>query len=161
MTKLSLLALLCSALAIGHASAQTVTVDPGEEVISTDETDPAPISAQRQAPPPAPPIQTVKIVGKQTYDSLRLRMVMNFPSNVKTVQQATQYMLETVNFKLILNPANPEQTKRILSRPLLPQDRDGSLKTIEDGLLQISGDDTLLVIDRKNKLITFELMEKQ
>lgn len=102
------------------------------------------------------PVQRVEIKAHSKYDPLRLKIVMRFPANVKTIQQATQYMLETVDYKLTLSPANPEETRMILSRPLLPQDKDGSLKTIEDGLLQISGDDTVLIIDRTNKLISFE-----
>ena len=106
-------------------------------------------------------VAVVKIAGIKKYDPLRLKMVMRFPSNVKTIQQATQYMLETVDYKLTLSPLNPEETRKILSRPLLPQDRIGGLQTIEDGLLQISGDDTVLIIDRENKLISFELQSKK
>lgn len=106
-------------------------------------------------------VAVVKIAGTKKYDPLRLKMVMRFPSNVKTIQQATQYMLETVDYKLTLSPLNPEETRKILSRPLLPQDRIGGLQTIEDGLLQISGDDTVLIIDRENKLISFELQSKK
>jgi hypothetical protein len=107
------------------------------------------------------PLQIVKIAANKKYDPLRLKMVMRFPANVKTIQQATQYMLETVDYKLTLSPLNPNETRQILSRPLMPQDRIGGLQTIEDGLLQISGDDTVLIIDRANKLISFELQGKK
>lgn len=109
------------------------------------------------APPtdfPADP-HVVKVSGR-TFDPLRLKVVMSFPPNVKTIQQATQYLLETANYKLALSPTHAEETRLILSRPLLPQDRDGSLKAIEDALLQISGDDTVLIIDRENKMLSFE-----
>jgi hypothetical protein len=102
---------------------------------------------------PAAPI--VKVTGRN-FDPLRLKVVMKFPPNVKTIQQATQYLLETANYKLALSPDHPEETRAVLSRPLLPQDRDGSLKAIEDALLQISGDDTVLVIDREHKMLSFE-----
>jgi hypothetical protein len=125
---------------------------------------PAPYPAA--APPaqevaPDAPIPTVEVVALPTYDPLRLKVVMQFPANVKTIQQATQYMLETVNYKLTLSPLNPEESKRILSRPLMPQDRDGKLRTIEDGLLLISGDDTVVIVDRIHKLISFELQKKK
>lgn len=103
--------------------------------------------------PADPPV--VKVSGR-TFDPLRLKVVMHFPPNVRTIQQATQYLLETANYKLALSPTNPEETRQILSRPLLPQDRDGSLKAIEDALLQISGDDTVLIIDREHKMLSFE-----
>lgn len=107
------------------------------------------------------PLPVVKIPANKKFDPLRLKVIMRFPANVKTIQQATQYMLETVDYKLTLNPLDPEETKKILSRPLMAHDRNGSMQTIEDGLLQISGDDTVLIIDRNNKLISFELQNKK
>lgn len=128
------------------------------------ETSPAPAQPQTAdaAGVVGPNTPVVQVVGrKTTYDPMRLKVVMRFPANVKTIQQATQYMLETVNYKLTLSPLNTEESRQILSRPLLPQDGDGSLKSIEDGLLQISGEDTVLIIDRANKLISFELQKKK
>lgn len=132
------------------ASARASRAQPAPEV-------PAALAAEPGAPaddtPADPPV--VKVSGR-TFDPLRLKVVMHFPPNVRTIQQATQYLLETANFKLALSPTNPEETRQILSRPLLPQDRDGSLKAIEDALLQISGDDTVLIIDREHKMLSFE-----
>jgi hypothetical protein len=105
------------------------------------------------------PVQKVKVSGPK-YDPLRLRITMNFPPNVKTVQQATQYILETINYKLVMSPTNPDETKEIISRKLMAQDNNGALRTIEDGLLTISGEDVVLVVDRVNKLVTFEHPEK-
>ena len=105
------------------------------------------------------PMQLITVKAKAPFDNLRLRVIMRFPANVKNIQQATQYLLEATNYKLVLNPDSPDEARRILSRPLLAQDRDDSLKTIEDALLQIAGEDTVLVIDRSNRLISFEFME--
>lgn len=125
--------------------------------------------ARSTAPDPAPAnnpaspdsVAVVQIPATSKYDPMRLKVAMQFPPNVKTIQQASQYLLETVNYKLALNPLSPEESKRILARPLLAQDKDGSLRTIEDGLLLISGDDTVLIIDRAHKLISFELQKKK
>ncbi|WP_395398706.1 hypothetical protein ACHMW6_00135 (plasmid) [Pseudoduganella sp. UC29_106] len=106
-------------------------------------------------------IPKVRIAARQPLDPLRLRVVMQFPPNVTTVQQAAQYLLETAQYKLVLSPANPNDTRRILTRPLLGQDKDGSLQTIEDALLIVGGDDTVLVIDRENRMITFEFIGNQ
>ena len=103
-------------------------------------------------------VQQVRVPARQKFDPLRLNVVMQFPANVKTVQQAAQYLLETANFKLVLNPADPDGSRQIFARSLLPQDIDGSLQTIENALLLIGGDDTVLIIDRANKLITFEFL---
>lgn len=113
-----------------------------------------PVALDEEIPEQAP-ATVVKVTGRN-FDPLRLKVVMKFPSNVKTIQHATQYLLETANYKLALSPTHAEETRAILSRPLLPQDRDGSLKAIEDALLQISGDDTVLIIDREHKMLTFE-----
>lgn len=126
---------------------------------------PAPRAAASTAPEQdavddgGPAVVEVSARNLPKYDPLRLKVVMKFPPNVKTIQQASQYLLETANYKLTLNPANEEDSRIILSRPLLPQDRDGSIKTIEAGLLQISGDDTILVIDREHKMVSFEFMK--
>lgn len=120
-----------------------------------------------QAPEAAPArqagvqkIPAVRVSARQKFDPLHMNVIMQFPSNVKTVQQAAQYLLETAKYKLVLNPADPEASRQILSRSLLPQDVDGSLQTIENALLLIGGDDTILIIDRTNKLISFEFLPK-
>ena len=107
------------------------------------------------------PIEQITVKGKKPFDNLRLRVVMRFPANVSNIQQATQYLLETTDYKLVLSPGAPDEARRILSRALLPQDRDDSLKTIEEALLQIAGEDTVLVIDRANKLISFEFLTSE
>lgn len=134
------------------ARAQASAARPAPEAPATPAVEPA--TLDNDVPEPAdPPI--VKVPAR-TFDPLRLKVVMRFPPNIKTIQHATQYLLETANYKLALSPTNPEETRMILSRKLLPQDRDGSLKAIEDALLQISGDDTVLIIDRENKMLSFE-----
>lgn len=104
-------------------------------------------------------LQQVHVPARK-FDPLRIKVIMQFPANVKTVQQAAQYLLETAKYKLVMNPADPEASRQILSRALLPQDADGSLQTIENALLTIGGDDTILIIDRANKLISFEFLSQ-
>ena len=133
------------------ASARAARAQPASDAPGVAAaTEPAALADNAPADTPV-----VKVSGR-TFDPLRLKVVMHFPPNVRTIQQATQYLLETANYKLALSPTNPEETRQILSRPLLPQDRDGSLKAIEDALLQISGDDTVLIIDREHKMLSFE-----
>lgn len=106
-------------------------------------------------------VQQVRIASaRQKYDPLRMNVIMQFPTNVKTVQQAAQYLLETAKYKLVLNPTDPDGARQIFSRTLLPQDANGTLQTIENALLQIGGDDTVLIIDRENKLISFEFQSR-
>lgn len=112
-----------------------------------------------EQPAHIPRLEQINVTGKKPFDNLRLRIVMRFPANVANIQQATQYLLETTDYKLVLNPDAPDDARRILSRALLPQDRDDSLKTIEQALLQIAGEDTVLVIDKANKLISFEFLK--
>lgn len=120
--------------------------------------EPAPVKV---APGSRPVLEKIKISGRKAMDTLRLRVIMRFPANVGTIQQATQYLLETTDYKLVLNPNAVDDSRHILSRALLPQDRDESFKTVEAALLQIAGDDTVLVIDRANKLISFEFLEDE
>jgi hypothetical protein len=117
-----------------------------------------PAMAQTQEAIPADEhIQVVDVKASANINTLRLKTVMNLPQNLRSVQDTSMYLLEPVSYKLVYSPLLPDHTKRILARPLIRAFSDGSLKTIEDALLTISGDDTILVVDHVNKLITFEL----
>ncbi|RZI40363.1 hypothetical protein EGT07_23765 [Herbaspirillum sp. HC18] len=97
-----------------------------------------------------------KAAGSPSLNKLRMNVVMAFPAEVGTVRDVALYLLEPAGYKLAssFNPA----TSQILSRPLLPHLSDKSLMAIEDALLLVSGDDTRLVVDHANKLVTFERM---
>ncbi len=121
-----------------------------------------PTIAQTQEPIPATEqIQIVDVKASANVNTLRLKTIMSFPANLRSVQDTSMYLLEPINYKLVYSPLLPDHTKRILARPLIRAFSDGSLKTIEDALLTISGDDTILVVDHVNKLITFELAPKK
>lgn len=105
-------------------------------------------------------VQQVSVKPRTTANPMRLRTVMSFPAKLKTVKDTTEYILEPINYKLVLSPDAENQTKRILSRPLLRLHADGTIKSIEDALLKISGEDTVLVVDHENKLITLEFIDR-
>lgn len=120
-------------------------------------------SAQEQAEPPTDdqPMQQVNIRASAAINSLRLRTVMTFAERLKNIKETAEYLIEPINYKLVLSPISAEQTKRILARPLLRVYSDGSLKSIEDALLQIAGEDTILIVDHEHKLITFEFIDSK
>ena len=103
-------------------------------------------------------IQQVSIRASSSVNAMRLKTVMSFPDRIKNVKETTEYLLEPIAYKLVLSPSAENDTKRILSRPLLRTNADGSLKSIEDALLQVSGDDTVLVVDHEHKLVTLEFV---
>ena len=103
-------------------------------------------------------IQQVSIRASSSVNAMRLKTVMSFPDRIKNVKETTEYLLEPIAYKLVLSPSAENDTKRILSRPLLRTNADGSLKSIEDALLQVSGDDTVLVVDHEHQLVTLEFV---
>ena len=105
------------------------------------------------------PVQQIDMRASAQINSLKLRTVMTFSQKLKNIKETAEYLLEPINYKLVLSPISGEQSKRILARPLIRAHSDGSLKTIEDALLQISGEDTILIVDHEHKLITFEFIE--
>lgn len=107
------------------------------------------------------PIQQVDVRASAAINSLRLRTVMTFAERLKNIKETAEYLIEPINYKLVLSPISSEQTKRILARPLLRVYSDGSLKTIEDALLQIAGEDTILIVDHEHKLVTFEFIDSK
>lgn len=119
------------------------------------------VGAQEQTEPnnDEQPIQQIDIRASAQINSLKLRTVMTFSQKLKNIKETAEYLLEPINYKLVLSPISGEQSKRILARPLMRVHSDGSLKTIEDALLQISGEDTILIVDHEHKLITFEFID--
>lgn len=104
---------------------------------------------------PADNTQVVEVKASNKINSLHLRAVMTFPARLKNVSDTANYLLEPINYKVMQMPGDRKISK-ILSRPLLPIYNNGQMKTIEDALLDIAGDDTILVVDHEHKLITFE-----
>lgn len=104
------------------------------------------------------PLQEVAIRPPAS-NKLKIRVIMKFPSFLRTIEETSLYLLAPINYKLVFSPYFPEQTRKILERRLLSTHNDGSLKTIEEALLQISGDDTIIVVDHDHKLITFEFIQ--
>lgn len=121
------------------------------------------VYAQEQSEPviDEQPIQQVDVRASAAINSLRLRTVMTFAERLKNIKETAEYLIEPINYKLVLSPISSEQTKRILARPLLRVYSDGSLKTIEDALLQIAGEDTILIVDHEHKLVTFEFIDSK
>lgn len=107
------------------------------------------------------PMQQVTIKAAGSVNALRLKTAMTFPAKLKNVKETAEYILEPISYKLVLSPVSENDTKRILARPLLKIHADGTLKSIEDALLKISGDDTILVVDHEHKLVTLEYVDHQ
>lgn len=107
------------------------------------------------------PVQQVTIKAAGSVNALRLKTAMTFPAKLKNVKETAEYILEPISYKLVLSPVSENDTKRILARPLLRIHADGTLKSIEDALLKISGDDTILVVDHEHKLVTLEYVDHQ
>lgn len=91
---------------------------------------------------------------------LRRGVVMTFPPEVKTVLDASRYMLAPGGYRVTIPNSTQQQTSAILNRPVLSVHRNGALLPIDVALLTVAGDDTLLIVDHESKLVTFERLYK-
>jgi hypothetical protein len=91
---------------------------------------------------------------------LRRGVVMTFPPEIKTVLDASRYMLAPGGYRVTIPNSTQQQTAAILNRPVLSVHRNGALLPIDVALLTVAGDDTLLIVDHESKLVTFERLYK-
>lgn len=87
---------------------------------------------------------------------LQIRTGMTFPKQVLTVRDLALYLLEPSDYKLVVVSGRRAEAMQILARLVPKEVMDGSIKTIEDALLLAAGKDVNLVVDQKNKMVTFE-----
>ena len=87
---------------------------------------------------------------------LQIRTGMTFPKHVVTVKDLALYLLDPIDYKLVIVPVRRLEAMQIFGRIVPKEISDGSIKTIEDALLLAAGKDVNLVIDQKNKMVTFE-----
>lgn len=118
----------------------------------------AAIAQTKSATVAVDPANIVSLNAPGKYNRLRTGTQLALPDAIKTVEQATQYLIAPTGYSLMLPNASMRETAAILNRGLSQQVRITGYATIENALLIIAGDDVRLVVDHENKLLSFELI---
>lgn len=89
---------------------------------------------------------------------LKSQMRFILPAEVTTVGEAAQFFLDTHQYRLL---EKSDEARRIANKSLpagLPYE---GLMTIEEALLELTSDDDAILIDTRNRLVTFNSLEKE
>lgn len=87
-------------------------------------------------------------------DPLRLSIRTNYPTELTTVGQGIQWLLEATDYQLVLRTPAPSDAISLASKPIPPMARLVRIMSIEDAMLALIGTENYLVIDRQHKLIS-------
>jgi len=91
---------------------------------------------------------------------LRLEVRFDLPEGVSSVDQAAQYFIEAHGYQVQYAPSAPAEAVNIGSSELPNYLPSGKLLTIEKALLELLQNDEVLIVDTKNKLISFGSAEQ-
>lgn len=93
-----------------------------------------------------------------TYNELHIGTRLSFDPRIRTVKQACEWVLRPTGYKLVVSHPAPFDALEIARSPMSPlvQDQLGRAVSIEEALLLVIGSDNRLVVDHKNKLVSFE-----
>ena len=87
---------------------------------------------------------------------------MYLPEGIETVEEAVRYVLMPTGYILALNcPACPSEAKTIAQDPISPLALKSELTTVRRAIALILGHDAGMVVDEKNKIMTFRFINEE
>ena len=89
---------------------------------------------------------------------LRVQVRASYPQKVRTVGQAASHLLETIDYRVIVNGAAPLDAPGIARMGIGPQARTGEILPLEEILLLLVGEQNRVVVDYEHRLVSFEAM---
>lgn len=78
-----------------------------------------------------------------------------WPEEVKTVQQASQYILDTIGYRLVTEYPAPNDANKLATQKMPPIAKVHRTMPIIDVLQMLIGFDNYVVIDHAHKLVSF------
>lgn len=81
---------------------------------------------------------------------------IHFPKNIKTVGEATRFLLKTSGYSLV-KQSEPSNQDYILNWPLPEIQRDFGPMSLQEGLKTLAGNTYQLLIDPIHRLVSFRL----
>jgi|JI7StandDraft_1071085.scaffolds.fasta_scaffold646829_2 hypothetical protein len=98
-------------------------------------------------------------IDQSSIDPLELGVRTNYSPSINTVLQGTMYVLGATDYKLIAGSSVSPTATSIINRPIPPEAIQDKVMPIYKALLLLAGNDSVLVVDTKHKLITFEKIQ--
>lgn len=99
-------------------------------------------------------LEQVNVGSKPEFNKLKTGVLLSFPPAMKNVKDAANYFLTISGYSMVIPAESPELTGEILLRKPSDLANTGELSTVEKALLLVSGTDTKLLVDHKNKFVT-------
>lgn len=99
-------------------------------------------------------LEQVNVGEKHVFNKLKTGVLLSFPPALKNVKDVANYFLTISGYSMVIPAENPEITGEILLRKPSDLANTGDLSTVEKALLLVSGTDTKLLVDHKNKFVT-------
>jgi hypothetical protein len=87
---------------------------------------------------------------------LRVNIRAKYPTELITVAQATNYLLEPVGYSFITRGDIAPDARDIGNRQIRATAESNNIIPLEDALLLLAGDDCRLIVDYEHKLVSFE-----
>lgn len=84
---------------------------------------------------------------------------LNFPEHFETVGEAARWLLKPTGYQLRANcPGCSKEAARILEDPISPLAFVDRMTSIKRALALVAGTDCRLVVDEKNRLVSYDFM---
>jgi len=94
------------------------------------------------------------------FNPFRAQVRTVYPTTIKTVGEAAQYLIEPAGYTLLLDPAVSKDAQEIAERPVGARAGGTAAIPLEEALLLLIGDESNLVVDHPHRLITFEKIKE-
>lgn len=93
-------------------------------------------------------------------DSLELKVRTSFPKDATTVSDAVAYIIEPIGYELTIYNQYTPTAENIAKKPITPINRAVRTMTIYDAIQSLIGINNIILVDHKNKLVSFAEGEK-
>lgn len=105
-------------------------------------------------------IAAEEVQTKKDIDLLSVSVRTVFHENIKSVGQATEYILETIGYKLVVSYPAPSDAILLASKPIPPIARIHRTMPIVDAIQLMIGLENYVIIDHGHKLVSFSKKER-
>lgn len=97
---------------------------------------------------------------KKEIDLLSVSVRTVWPSDVKTVGQATEYILETIGYKLVVTYPAPSDAISMANKPIPSLAKIHRTMPIIDAIQLMIGLDNYVIVDHDHRLVSFSRKER-
>jgi len=97
---------------------------------------------------------------KREIDLLSVSVRTVWPSDIKTIGQATEYILETIGYKLVVSYPAPSDALNIANKPIPAIAKNHRTMPIIDSIQLLIGLNNYVIVDHDHRLVSFSKKER-